>query len=202
MRRIIVVLTILFMSGMWLTVAQASIARGGGGARPAVGNRSAGNINRADVNRGNVNTANVNRGNVNAANVNRGNVNTANVNRNNVNRNNISGNTVNRNVNNTNINRNVNAQGWGNHYWTDDSHWGWGSFAGGAAVGAATGAAVGAAAAGSHPSNVVVAAPPMGTVVTTLPPECTPAGNGQYICGGVTYQPSYEGTNLVYQVVQ
>ena len=180
MRRIILVFTTLIMSGMWLTVAEASVARGGGGARPAVGNRSAGNVNRGNVNRGNVNRGNVNRGNVG-----------------NVNRNNINRNSANRNLNNTNINRtNVNANGWGNHYWNDDHNWGWGSFAGGAAA-AATGAAVGAAVANRNTDNTVVAAPAPGTVVSTLPADCSASGGS---CGGVNYQPSFDGSNVVYQV--
>jgi hypothetical protein len=174
MRKIIVALTILVMSSMWLTVAQASIARGGGGgSRPSVGNRSAGNINRGNINRGNVNAGNINRGNVNRGNVNRGN--------------------VNRNLNNANINRNVNANGWGNHFVGDDPHWGWGSFAGGAAA-AATGAAVGSAIANR---NEAVAAPEAGTVVSSLPAGCSDAGGS---CGGVNYQPSFDGSNVVYQV--
>src|SRR6516165_6501261 len=178
MRRIIVVLTILVTSGMWMTVAQASIARGGGGgARPSVGNRSAGNINRGNINRGNIN-----RGNVNAGNINRGNVNRGNVNRGN----------VNRQFNNANINRNVNANGWGNHY-VADPHWGWGSFAGGAAA-AATGAAVGSAIANR---NEAVAAPEAGMVVSSLPAGCSGAGGS---CDGVNYQPSFDGSNVVYQV--
>ena len=174
MRKIIVVLTILVTSGMWLTVAQANIARGGGGhARPSVGNRSTGNINRGNINRGNVNAGNLNRGNLNRGNVNRGN--------------------VNRQFNNANINRNVNANGWGNHFVADDPHWGWGSFAGGAAA-AATGAAVGSAIANR---NEAVAAPEAGTVVSSLPPGCSGAGGS---CGGVNYQPSFDGSNVVYQV--
>ena len=167
MRRIIVVFTILLISSVWLCVAQASIARGGGGARPAVGNRSAAaghaNINRGNVNRGNVNRGDVNRGNVN------------------------------RQFNNANINRNVNANGWGNHFVADDPHWGWGSFAGGAAA-AATGAAVGSAIANR---NEAVAAPEAGTVVSSLPAGCPDAGGN---CGGVNYQPSFDGSNVVYQV--
>ena len=198
MRKILVVITILLTSGAWLSVAQASIARGGGGARPAVGNRSAGNVNRGSVNRGNVDRGNINRGNaanINRGNVNRGNINSANVNRGNINR---------ANVNTANINRNVEAHGWSNNNWVDDNHWGWGSFAGGAAA-AATGAAVGAAIANNHEDNTVVVAPPAaGTVVSTLPAGC-PAANtaqAQYSCGGAQYQPAYNGSDLVYQVTE
>jgi len=189
MRKIIVVFTILLMGSVWLSVAQASIARGGGGARPAVGNRSGGaNINRGNINRGNIDRGNINRGNIDRSNINRGNVNRGN---------------VNARVNNANINRNVDVHGWGNHNWVDDNHWGWGSFAGGAAA-AATGAAVGAAVANRHEDNVAVVAPAAGTVVSTLPEGCSPANTetAQYSCGGVNYQPSYDGSNLVYQAVE
>jgi hypothetical protein len=87
----------------------------------------------------------------------------------------------------------VNANGWGNHFVADDAHWGWGSFAGGAAA-AATGAAVGSAIANR---NEAVAAPEAGTVVSSLPPGCSGAGGS---CGGVNYQPSFDGSNVVYQV--
>jgi hypothetical protein len=199
MRKIIVVFTILLMGSVWLSVAQASIARGGGGARPAVGNRSGGaNINRGNINRGNIDRGNINRGNINRGNINRGNIDRSNINRGNVNRGN-----VNARVNNANINRNVDVHGWGNHNWVDDNHWGWGSFAGGAAA-AATGAAVGAAVANRHEDNVAVVAPAAGTVVSTLPEGCSPANTetAQYSCGGVNYQPSYDGSNLVYQAVE
>jgi hypothetical protein len=75
----------------------------------------------------------------------------------------------------------------------DDPHWGWGSFAGGAAA-AATGAAVGSAIANR---NEAVAAPEAGTVVSSLPAGCSGAGGS---CGGVNYQPSFDGSNVVYQV--
>ena len=182
MRKITVVLTILIMSSVWLNVAEASIARGGGGARPAVGNRSAG-AHAANVNRGNVNRANVNRGNLNRGNVNAGNVNRSNINR--------------ANINQVNINRNVDAHGWGNHYFADDNHWGWGSFAG-----AATGAAVGAAVANRN--DVEAAAPAPGTVVASLPAGCSAAGNTDqalYNCGGVQYQAGFQGSDLMYQAV-
>jgi len=176
MRKIIVVFTILLMSSVWLNVAEASIARGGGGARPSVGNRSAG-AHGANVNRGNLNRANVNRGNVNRANINRTNINQA------------------------NINRNADVHGWGNHTWVDDNHWGWGSFAGGAAA-AATGAAVGAAVANRN--DVETAAPAPGTVVGSLPAGCSAVGSTDqalYNCGGVQYQAAYQGSDLMYQAV-
>jgi len=185
MRNIIVVFIVLLFSGIWLSSAGASIARGGGGARPQVGNRSAG-FSSANVDRGNINR-NVAGGSVDRSTA------AGSVNRNVT--------DVNRNVNDVNVNRNVNrnvdVHGWGNNYWVDDNHWNWGSFATGAAVGA-TGAAIGATAAGA-----AAAAPAMGTVVTTLPPACAPVpGTALYDCSGAYYQPSYEGSNLVYQVVQ
>jgi hypothetical protein len=213
----IVVFTILLISSVWLSIAEARVARGGGGSRPSVGNRSAGHVNRGNVNRGNLNRGNVDRGNLNRGNVDRGNLNRGNVdrgnlNRGNVNRNNLNGanvnrgninrNNVNQRVNNANVNRNVNANGWGNHYWNDDPHWGWGSFAGGAAA-AATGAAVGAAVANSH-DDYAVAAPPAGTVVSTLPAGCSTAANTDqalYSCGGANYQPAFDGSSVVYQAV-
>jgi hypothetical protein len=186
MRKIIAIFIVLLISSIWGSPAEASIARGGGGARPQVGNRSGGfsNVNRGSVNRGSVNRGSINRG-VAGGSVDR---NVAGVNRN------VAG--VNRNFNNVNVNnvnRNVDVHGWGNHYWVDDNHWGWGSFAAGAAAGAVTGAAVGAA-----------VAPQTGTVVATLPPACTPVETGGaalYNCGGAYYQPAYQGSELVYQVV-
>jgi len=203
MRRSVVLFIIFLISGLWLRSAEAKIARGGGGMQPHVQNRSAdtnrgnlnsGNRNAANDNRRSVNAANVNRGNVNAANINRGNVNAANVDRRNVNAANINR----TNINAANVNRNVNVH---SGYW-DDPGWGWGSFATGAAVGATT-AAAGAAIANSHPDTVVVAAPPVGSVVSTLPPSCSMAAGGPtlYSCDGVYYQPFYSGSNLVYQVV-
>jgi hypothetical protein len=45
--------------------------------------------------------------------------------------------------------------------------------------------------------NAAVAAPAAGTVVSTVPAGCSTAGGS---CGGVNYQPSFDGSNLVYQV--
>src|SRR5262245_31976714 len=63
MRNIIVVFIVLLFSGIWLSSAGASIARGGGGARPQVGNRSAG-MSHANMDRGNA-SRNVAGGSVN-----------------------------------------------------------------------------------------------------------------------------------------
>jgi hypothetical protein len=153
--------------------ATAQMGRRGGGARPAMQNRSAG----GNYNRG---------GNVN---------NNANVNRNvNVN-NNVN---VNRNVN---VNTNVHGGGCYNCYYHDNS-WNGGSFAAGVAVGAVTTAVVAAA---TRPSTtVVVSAPAVGTVLTTLPGGCGTVSTSSgviYGCNNVYYRPYYQGAALVYQVV-
>jgi hypothetical protein len=118
---------------------------------------------------------------------------------------------VNRNYNsNVNVNRNVNVNvhggyyGGGCCYYHDDPNWG--AFAAGAAVGVATTAAVAAA---TRPSTttVVTTAPPLaiGTTVGVLPGGCATIGGGNvvtYNCSNVYYRPYYQGTTLVYQVVQ
>jgi hypothetical protein len=130
----------------------------------------------------------------------------ANVNRNtNVNRNaNVN---VNRNAN-VNVNRNVNVDVhggggcWNCGGYYHDNDWNWGSFAAGAAVGAVTTAAV--ASAHHSSTTVVVAAPTVGTLVPTLPAGCSAINTGGtmvYQCNNVYYQPAYQGTQLVYQVV-
>jgi hypothetical protein len=96
----------------------------------------------------------------------------------------------------------VNYHGGGcyNCYYHDNS-WNWGSFAAGAAVGVATTAAVAAA---TRPSTVVVAAPAVGTVISTLPGGCGTVNTSNgiiYGCNNVYYRPYYQGTSLVYQVV-
>jgi hypothetical protein len=154
--------------------SNAQLARRGGGTRVDVQNRSA-NVNR---------NTNMNRN----VNVNRN----ANVN-------------VNRNAN-VNVNRNVNVDVHGGGCWNcgyyHDNDWNWGSFAAGAAVGAVTTAAV--ASAHHSSTTVVVAAPTVGTLVPTLPTGCTTistAGAQIYQCSSIYYQPFYQGTQLVYQVV-
>jgi len=115
---------------------------------------------------------------------------------------------VNRNANvnvNRNVNVNVNNHGgcWNCGYYHDND-WNWGSFAAGAAVGAVTTAAVASAAHSSSTTTVVVAAPAIGTLVPTLPAGCTTVSAGGtvvYHCNTVYYRPSYQGTQLVYQVV-
>jgi len=118
---------------------------------------------------------------------------------------------VHRNVNvnqNVNVNRNVNVHTnvhggyYGGCCYYQDNSWNWGSFAAGAAVGVATTAAVSAA---TRPSTTVVAAPAVGSVITALPGGCTTvAGSGAviYQCSNAYYRPYYQGTTLVYQVVQ
>ena len=85
---------------------------------------------------------------------------------------------MNRNVNrNVNINRNVNVD--------VDRRWGYGGVGVGAAVAVGTAVAVGA-------------------IVSTLPPNCTTiVANGVSYrnCGGTFYVPSYDGPNVVYEVV-
>jgi hypothetical protein len=90
---------------------------------------------------------------------------------------------------NVNVNNSTNYYG-GDYGWGDGGAWG------AAAVGAVTGAAVGAAVASS--------APAYGTVVYAVPSGCAPVAVGGVTyqnCGGVYYQPSYQGSTLVYQVV-
>jgi outer membrane usher protein FimD/PapC len=115
---------------------------------------------------------------------------------------------VNRNAN-VNVNRNVNVNvndhgGCWNCGYNHDNNWNWGSFAAGAAVGAVTTAAVASAAHSSSSTTVVVAAPSVGTLVPTLPAGCTSVSAGGtvvYNCNSVYYRPSYQGAQLVYQVV-
>ena len=84
---------------------------------------------------------------------------------------------VNVNHRDVNINRNVNVD--------VDRHWGYGGVGVGAAVAVGTAVAVGA-------------------VVSTLPPSCTTVvadGVAYRNCGGTYYVPSYDGPNVVYEVV-
>lgn len=76
-----------------------------------------------------------------------------------------------------NVNRNVNVD--------VDRHWGYGGVGVGAAVAVGTAVAVGA-------------------IVSTLPPNCTTVvadGVTYQNCGGTYYVPSYDGPNVVYEVV-
>lgn len=84
---------------------------------------------------------------------------------------------------------------------------GWGGIAAAGIIGAIAGAAI-ASHAAPPPAYVgppVVAPPVVGTVVPALPGGCVsvPTYNGGVLlnCGGIYYQPYYEGTELFYQVV-
>ncbi|MGA7932351.1 MAG: DUF6515 family protein [Kovacikia sp.] len=210
----------------------AAAGRGGGGgaaagragASPRVnsnvnlqnrGNIDRPNVNTSDVNRANVNRANVNTSDVNRANVNRANVNTSDINRANVNRGNVNvGNTV-------NVNSGYRGGGWnGGGYYTPP---GWGL------AGLATGLAIGATLTTPPPyytpvvvegnnyiysdgvflqpsgSSYVVIKPPIGAVVPSIPDGCTTTDIGgvvYYDCSGIIYQPFYQGSNIVYEVVR
>ena len=78
----------------------------------------------------------------------------------------------------------------------------WGSVIAGGVLGALAGA-IATPAAPVYPAPVI--APAVGTIVPYLPGACgtVPTYNGSvlYNCGGVFYQPFYEGTDLMYQVV-
>jgi len=172
MRKIIVVSIFLLTISVWLSVGEAKGGGGGGMGRAGGGGRPAVGNRSAGFGHANVNRGDFNRADIGRSDVNRG------------------------NINNANINRNIDAHGWDNHYRFDGNNWGWGSFAGGAAAGAALGAAAGY-------DNVAVAAPEVGTVVPTLPAGCSAAaGAALYSCGGANYQPSFDGSDVVYQVVK
>ncbi len=94
-----------------------------------------------------------------------------------VNRREVSRRDVNVNRRDVNINRNVDID--------VDRHWGYGGVGVGAAVAVGTAVAVGA-------------------MVSTLPPNCTTIvadGVAYRDCGGTYYLPSYDGPNVVYEVV-
>jgi hypothetical protein len=79
---------------------------------------------------------------------------------------------------------------------------GWAGAIAGGILGAAAGLALGATAA---PAPVLVGPPVAGTVVPVLPGDCVtvPTYNGGYLynCGNIYYQPFYEGTSLMFEVV-
>lgn len=169
-------------------------ARGRGGAMAAnsvsAANRaqmSRGSMNRASINTGNVNrgavnTGNVNRGNVNTGNVNRGNVNTGNINTGNVNRGNI-------NTGNINIGNDVNID-------IDYDH-GWSGWDGDHHHPIAAGVAIGAMA--------VTTAAIVGSYYYALPPSYTTViknGVSYHHCGSVHYQQVWQGSDVVYVVVE
>lgn len=79
----------------------------------------------------------------------------------------------------------------------------WGGALIGGLIGAAAGYAMGSA--GAPPAPVVVAPPAVGTYVPALPGYCAqvPAAYGGvvYNCGGIFYQPVYNGMSMMYEVV-
>lgn len=110
----------------------------------------------------------------------------ANVQHNNVQRNNVQRNSNNNNRINTgdvNINRNTNINVDNDHHrdWDDDYH------------PIARGVAFGTAAA--------VTSAVIGSMIYTLPPACSPYRGSYYYCGGVYYEPQYQGDKVVYVVV-
>ena len=80
---------------------------------------------------------------------------------------------------------------------------GWGGVAAAGVLGAIAGFALGNAA--QPPAVEQFGPPPIGTVVAAIPYGCetVPTYNGAvlYNCGGIYYQPFYEGVSLMYQVV-
>ena len=77
---------------------------------------------------------------------------------------------------------------------------GWAGVIAGGILGAAAGLAL------SHAAAPVYVAPPViGTVVPVLPGACatvpTYSGGVLYDCGNIFYQPFYEGTSLMFQIV-
>ena len=78
---------------------------------------------------------------------------------------------------------------------------GWGGIAAAGILGAVAGLVLGNAVA----PPVVVGPPPIGSAVGYLPGGCvtvpTYAGSVLYNCGGIYYQPFYQGASLMYQVV-
>ena len=95
------------------------------------------------------------------------------------------------------------AAGWGygGHYCVGGATYttgtNWGDVAAGAAIGAAGVATGMAIAKSSQPKPQPV---PVGTVVYALPGGCS-SSNGVYKCDSGYYQPFYQGTTVVYQVV-
>lgn len=79
---------------------------------------------------------------------------------------------------------------------------GWGGVALAGILGAAAGAALGA---NYGPRPVVVEPPALYSMVPGLPVGCvtvpTYTGGVLYNCGNIYYQPVYEGTSLMYQIV-
>jgi hypothetical protein len=179
-----------------------------------------GNINPGNVNRPNINPRNVNRSNINPRNVNRSNINPGNVNRPNINPGNVKlRNTV-------NVRRAIPqggrfGGGWNGHGYDTPSGWGLATFASGLVIGGIINTLppyyipidVGSTnyiysdGVFLQPSGnfYIVTKPPIGAVVPFLPDGCTAINMGglvYYNCSGIIYQPFYQGSNLVYKVVQ
>jgi hypothetical protein len=77
---------------------------------------------------------------------------------------------------------NVNGGGYDHGYdWNDNYH----PVARGVAFGVAAG----------------VTAAAVGSMMYSLPPACSPYAGSYYYCGGVYYQPQYQGDKVVYVVV-
>jgi hypothetical protein len=76
---------------------------------------------------------------------------------------------------------------------------------GGAIAGGILGAVAGLALGNGYAPPVVAGPPPVGTIVGALPPGCgsVPTYNGSvlYNCGGIFYQPIYQGAALMFEVV-
>jgi hypothetical protein len=102
-------------------------------------------------------------------------------------------NTQTRNVNNTNINSNRNVNRNVNRDVNIDGDRGY--YAGGRYYGGAPVARAAAVTAG-----VALTAAAIGSVAYSLPAGCSPY-YGYYSCGGVYYQPQYEGDSVTYLVV-
>ncbi len=79
---------------------------------------------------------------------------------------------------------------------------GWAGVVAGGILGAAAGLALGATVA---PAPVYVAPPVVGSMVPVLPEGCVTVPNyyrgAVYNCGNIFYQPVYQGTSLMYEVV-
>ncbi|MEH2055138.1 MAG: DUF6515 family protein [Nostoc sp.] len=194
------------------------------------GNVNRSNINPGNVNRSNINPGNVNRPNINPRNVNRPNINPRNVNRPNINPRNV--NRPNINPGNVKLRNTVNVRraipqggrfggGWNGHGYDTPSGWGLATFASGLVIGGIINTLppyyipidVGSTnyiysdGVFLQPSgnSYIVTKPPIGAVVPFLPDGCTAINMGRlvyYNCSGIIYQPFYQGSNLVYKVVQ
>ncbi len=101
-------------------------------------------------------------------------------------------------------------EGWGRRGVVIDRRrgpgWGGGPAWGAALAGGLIGAAAGLALGNTVAPPVVYGPPAMGTVVPALPYGCVEqptyyGGGVMYNCGGIYYQPFYQGTSLMFEVV-